>query len=556
MSTTTIPNYPHPCLAADENNSAVYLVGVNPAVQGRLEVNYVSMVNINTLTSSPVGSQVNTNQWSSGAPKACFIYPAKIYANSPLSVFQFGNHVSYSTTITPNGTILKGDGFVDNSFLSPKLFALSGSVGSFEWFLAMTNETGNPWAGIRLNFTDPSNDILDMELINYPTTAPLVAVGTYSTDTNPPSKGYSVVFDKYGQGQIFSASGSMVANMTNDANVLVLSAGVNVQMNSIILSDQAVPVTMVGTGYILDKAQDGSTIVYSITPERSSALQRIEVKGGSPPFSSAFAATAMNKQIITYAPSTSGSPTFNSFDTTTRTWGGPGLMSNGGGGGGGTNPTSDPTPESSKTPVAAVIGGVAAALAGIALVVFLFIRQRRKSQQQHKRTENPESVHHTDSTDKASGGRGSQMDYLQELPPMQQVQYYQNLSYEQQYPSSSTIFVPPPPPVNPNAVTSFAAFRPTSTDSAPSELNLTPYGSPYVSPSPYSNNANRGSIYSATPLATTATDQDYSYTKSRASSYGGSGTPLSPQVYPQPQDEKNNPRSPQSFGSTSPNNSP
>ncbi|KAK3839701.1 MAG: hypothetical protein J3R72DRAFT_447392 [Linnemannia gamsii] len=550
MSATTIPNYPHPCLAADETNSAIYLVGVNPAVQGRLEVNYVSMVNINTLTSSPVGSQVNTNQWSSGAPKACFIHPAKIYANSPLSVFQFGNHVSYSTTITPNGTILQGDGFVDNSFLSPKLFALSGSVGSFEWLLALTNETGNPWAGIRLNFTDPSNDILDMELTNYPTTAPLVAVGTYSTVTSPPSKGHSVVFDKYGQGQIYSASGSIVANMTNDANVLVLSAGVNVQMNSITLSDQAVPVTMANTGYILDKAQDGSTIVYSITPEKSSALQRIDVKGGSPPFSAAFAATSMNKQIITYAPSTSGSPTFNSFDTTTYTWGGPGLMSNGGGGGDGVNPISEP----SKTPIAAILGGAVAALVVIALATFLFIRQRRKNQQQHKRTDNPESVHHTDSTDKANGGLGSQMNYLQDLPSMQQVQYYQTLSYEQQFPPSPTIFVPPPPPVNPNAVTSFEAYRPTSTDGAPSELNITPYGSPYVSPSPYRNNANRDSTYSATPAATTATDQDYSYTKSRGSSYGGSGTPLSPQVYPQ--DEKNNPRSPQSFASASPNPSP
>ncbi|KAF9910581.1 hypothetical protein EC991_006140 [Linnemannia zychae] len=79
-----------------------------------------------------------------------------------------------------------------------------------------------------------------MELINFPTTSPMIAVGTYSTVTDLPSKGYSVNFDKLGRGQIFSASGSMIASMTNDVNVLVLSPGVNVQMNSITQTNQAV----------------------------------------------------------------------------------------------------------------------------------------------------------------------------------------------------------------------------------------------------------------------------------------------------------------------------
>ncbi|KAF9150666.1 hypothetical protein BG015_007512 [Linnemannia schmuckeri] len=120
--------------------------------------------------------------------------------------------------------------------------------------------------------------------------------------------------------------------MSNADNVIVLSAPTNVQMNSIKLTEEAVPVTMTITGYILDKAADGSTVVYSITPVTSTSLQRVDVKGGSPSFSKSYAATALNKQIITYSPSVSGNSTFNSFETATQTWSGAGLMNNGGGG--------------------------------------------------------------------------------------------------------------------------------------------------------------------------------------------------------------------------------
>lgn len=61
------------------------------------------------------------------------------------------------------------------------------------------------------------------------------------------------MFDKLGQGQIFASTGSVTATIANDVNVMVLSAPTNVQMNSIKLTDEAVPVTMTTTGYILDK---------------------------------------------------------------------------------------------------------------------------------------------------------------------------------------------------------------------------------------------------------------------------------------------------------------
>ncbi|KAF9920239.1 hypothetical protein FBU30_009973 [Linnemannia zychae] len=542
---TTIPNYPNPCLAADEANSAVYLVGVAPAIQGRLEVNYISVININAPTSSPVGTQVNTLHWSSGAPKACFIYPSKAFANSPLAVYQFGENLSYNTVIAPNGTIVKPSGFVENSFLSPKLFALTGSVGAFNWFLAMTNDT-SPWAGIRQNFTDPGYDLYDLGLTNYPTKAPLVAVGTYSVVANPPSKGYAVVFDQSGQGEIFAAEGSVLATISNDIHVTILGLPTAVQMNSIKLSAQAIPVTMTNTGYLLDKASDGSTVIYSIAPGSSANLMRIDVNGGRPPFVASMAATAMNNQIITYSPSISGSPTFNSFDTTTMTWSGPGLMTDG------DKPPINPDPAKS-TPLGAIIGGAVGGLLVIAIAIFLIVRYRRKNQQ-NKSTENPSAAHQPKSGNNTNNGIGGQKDHLEDLPQMQYAQYYQAQPYEtqqkqqQQYVAMSPAgFIPPPPSVNPYAVTSFEAYRPTSTDEVPSEINVNPYELSYVNPTSYT----RESIYPASP-STTTTNADYSYAKSRGSSYIGSNgasplPPQGPQLYPQNEESNTSARSPQSL---------
>ncbi|KAF9328113.1 hypothetical protein BGZ91_001144 [Linnemannia elongata] len=533
----TIPSYPNPCLAADDANNAIYLVGVSPAIQGRLEVNYVSMIDVNAPMSSPVGSQVNTNQWSSGAPKACFIHPATTYANRPLSVTQFGNNVSYGTLITPSGTILGGSKFINSSFVSPKLFALTGSVAPFDWLVTLTTDAVSPWAAVRLNFSNPDNDLQDAGLTNYPTSTPLIVVGTYSTVPGPPSKGYAVVFDKLGQGQIFASTGSVTATIANDVNVMALSAPTNVQMNSIKLTDEAVPVTMTTTGYILDKAPDNSTVIYAITPETSSSLQRVDTKGGSPPFSKSYAATALNKQIVTYTPSVSGNPTINSFDTTTQTWSGPGLMNN--------NIT---TAEPSGVPIGAIIGG-AVGLVVIALAIYFCVRHRRKSQLQQQKPTPPAITESLESgryegprTANVAGGGGDfgvQKDQQQEMSQMQQIHYYQ--------PQTS-------PTRQPKCI-----YRPTSIDEAPSESNSTPYASLYISPSP---NAYRVSTVSAqtTPVVSaaevaavaTTSSPEYSHAKSRGSSYGGSsnGTPLSPQLYAE--DEKGHARSPQTFASLSP----
>ncbi|KAI8597319.1 hypothetical protein EDD21DRAFT_221344 [Dissophora ornata] len=139
-------------------------------------------------------------------------------------------------------------------------------------------------------------------------------------------------------------------------------------MNGITLTSNAFSLTMIGVGYILDKATDGTTVMYSINPSQSTKLQRVSVSGNVPSFSGGMAAASVGNKIVTYSAASNNAVTFNSFDTVALDWSGPGLVN-------GSNSGSS----SSSVPVGAIVGGVVGGLAVIALVAFLFIRHRRAS---------------------------------------------------------------------------------------------------------------------------------------------------------------------------------
>ncbi|KAF9333392.1 hypothetical protein BGZ91_011268 [Linnemannia elongata] len=321
-----IPSYQQACLAPDTRNSAVYLVGGSSSVAGLLEVNYISLTNINAPTIRSIGSNVNTLKWAAGAPKACFPAPSSDQANSVIKVIQFGHGASYMSYISPEGVVADPTSFAGLEFQSPKLF---GQI-----------------TGLYPSAVDP-----------------LLSVGTYTPTSVGDSHGYSVVFDKQGKGQVFTAIGSDQATVNNTISVLVLSNPGNVNMNGIVLSSDAVSVTMGDTGYILDKSKDANTIVlYSITPGSSSTLQKVSNNGDAPAFFPSIAVAALNKQLVVYSAPPGGTPYFNSFDTTTGTWGGINLIH-------------APGPSGSKS-VGAIIGGVVGGLLVIALLAFLFFRRR------------------------------------------------------------------------------------------------------------------------------------------------------------------------------------
>ncbi|KAK5798917.1 hypothetical protein F5H01DRAFT_327173 [Linnemannia elongata] len=367
-----IPSYQQACLASDTRNSAVYLVGGSSSVAGLLEVNYISLTNINAPTIRSIGSNVNTLKWAAGAPKACFPAPSSDQANSVIKVIQFGHGASYMSYISPGGVVADPTSFAGLEFQSPKLFGWVGSFTTsnynvFHMYAVSASPTTlehSHWISLRLSFLTEGGSLSDQNTGLYPSAVdPLLSVGTYTPTSSGDSQGYSVVFDKQGKGQVFTATGSDQATVNNTISVLVLSNPGNVNMNGIVLSSDAVSVTMGDTGYILDKSKDANTIVlYSITPGSSSTLQKVSNNGDAPAFFPSLAVAALNKQIVVYSAPPGGTPYFNSFDTTTGTWGGINLIH-------------APGPSGSKS-VGAIIGGVVGGLLVIALLAFLFFRRR------------------------------------------------------------------------------------------------------------------------------------------------------------------------------------
>ncbi|KAG0215026.1 hypothetical protein BGX33_001586 [Mortierella sp. NVP41] len=197
------------------------------------------------------------------------------------------------------------------------------------------------------------------------------------------------------------------------------------------------------TGFILDKANDGTVVVYSITPSTSFALKTVINKGASPLFLISMAATALNQHIVTYSYPDGGDAYFNSFDTTTGTWSGPKLTLQ-------QSPTPTPTSTSSpgsepKSSLGTIIGGAIGGLAVFAIALAFFIRHRRQGY--HKAgTDKPQEDNNADSPDK-----------------------------EHQHPNS---YIPPPPLVK--------SFESNS-------MEPSPHGPQYVSPTSFRESTVSGS---------------------------------------------------------------
>ncbi|KAH7049832.1 hypothetical protein BKA57DRAFT_461322 [Linnemannia elongata] len=292
-------------------------------------------------------------------------------------VVQFEPSKTQFTSFRPSdaGTMDVARNLTNPAFVSPRLFSLSGYFGAYEVFNVFTNfATNSVWMGVRLNYTDGVDQVRDSVLTNYPTRTPLFALGTYTSSLSTTTQGYSIVFDTTGQGQAYPALGNVAPVLGPQDHILSLGSPYNVNLNGATLTPDAVPVTMANTGYILDKGSDGSTVVYSITPDQSSMLHRVSITGG-PPFSPFMAATALNKQIVTYSSNNSPlssmtGPILNIFDIVTGTWSGPGLMD-------GSSPSSsaggypgyNQPAQQQEVPIGAIVGG---AIGGLVVLIFSF----------------------------------------------------------------------------------------------------------------------------------------------------------------------------------------
>ncbi|KAK3839699.1 MAG: hypothetical protein J3R72DRAFT_511520 [Linnemannia gamsii] len=428
-SRVPVPSYSQACLAADEINNSFYLVG-SPTI-GVLDVNYVTDSTASNVDF--IATQHDPSTWNTDARKACFRSPTSKGANSPSN----------------------------RSFVSPKLYAWSGQMPDYDVFAAFSffAPVGyTKWLAIRQTFREiDSGSLSRFDLGHFPSDDPLLALGTYTPSTDTTSLGHTVVFDKFNQAMSYATSSNSLSIKGSPNPVMTLSSSIPVSMNNIILSSEAIPLTMSTTGYILDRAKDGiSTVIYTITPSVSLSLNEVNSAGPSPPFSTSMAAAALSQRIITYTARDAQYAYFNSFDTVTRTWSGPNLVSKNGG------------------QIGAIVGGVIGGLVVIVIAIIFFIRRRHRNHQSLSTiSPKPEVGSAPENID------GSDLDYVQFAPA---------------YPLPPS-FVPPPPSLPFNSGKDFnSAHHVYQSMSAESDLTVLdpnhPYrpsyvSSPYVAPTSY-----------------------------------------------------------------------
>ncbi|KAK3828675.1 MAG: hypothetical protein J3Q66DRAFT_435168 [Benniella sp.] len=373
---SSVPSFENACIApAVTGPSDVWLLGVGYA--GRLEAYIVSLANLNAPSARLIAAQVDSDAWTGLAERGCYPFVNTMNdPNSPILMQQFGI-LSYGTYVFPNGTIGPTGYFTNTTFVSPKMFSLSPAVDGINWFNALTNKrsiyTNSRWTGIRWrsNWALDARGSRDNALTEYPTDTPLLSVGTFELKASGSNSGYHTVFDTYGSGMVYSTVASSAPINNTFDNLLTLANPQPVDMNGITLSEKSIPVTMNSVGYILDQASDDTTMVYAISPSRDATLRRVGALSDVLPFKSSMAASYMNNKIVVY--SSQGKPVFNTFDTVTRKWSGPGLVKSQ------LQVSDDLDDTSSKMPLAAIIGGVVGGLVVIAVAVFLIIRHRRKT---------------------------------------------------------------------------------------------------------------------------------------------------------------------------------
>ncbi|KAF9140252.1 hypothetical protein BGX30_006788 [Mortierella sp. GBA39] len=445
----SIPAYSKPCLvpAPAAGNNTVYLVGINSSQESTLVAHTVNLTNINAPTANPFASQTNLLSWSSLQPLACYSYPGHTNpTTAPFLVVQFGAFTTHFANIETSGIVGQSIYFPEVAFNSPKNFAVNGAASGSDWVLAVTNTTvigtNSYWAGIRFNATTLSSSNYNFGMSSSPASNPLLTVGTYTVDSTL-GVGYTTIFDYAGGAIMYNTTGSLSTITTPDERIISLNNNVTVAMSGIALTANAIPVTMKDTAYILDQGSDGSTIVHYLQPGKSSTLNTLAIKGQVPRFSNLLTATALDTRIVTYSSYNNLSPAFNSLDTTTGTWSGPGLIDSTIGGGG-TSPYSpgsgDSSPSSSNgansgggdsksSSIGAIVGGVVGGLVVIALVAFLFIRNRR--QKNAVPVEPKPADTNTNSQD--PNQHGSSMQMQQKYAQQQHQQQPQIYDQQQQY---------------------------------------------------------------------------------------------------------------------------
>ncbi|KAG0271327.1 hypothetical protein BGZ95_000875, partial [Linnemannia exigua] len=284
-----IPRYPNSCLApSSTSNTTIFLVGVSPSVNGRLEINSIDLSDINTPHVNLTTYNEEVLFWRSQSTLFCHNYPNyKSPKDSQhvdtIHIQQFEPGWTFDTNIYPSGgKIDLPSYFPEVALTSARNYMIVGHSESASWSLAHTNTTnavsGSKWTTFQLNPVDSFKVFSDDHMDRFPAANPFLSVGTYIMGSEVPARGHAIIFDTASSGWIYPTAGYVVGSDTYGGNMLQLESPISVSMENITLTNAAVGVSMGFDAYILDK-------------------------------------------IVVYSSNTNG-PRLNIFDPFTRTWSG------------------------------------------------------------------------------------------------------------------------------------------------------------------------------------------------------------------------------------------
>ncbi|KAG0267547.1 hypothetical protein DFQ27_008688 [Actinomortierella ambigua] len=408
-----LPQYQFPCIVPDTTASnVVFLAGVTN--NSTLEINKVNLANVAAPSLKPVAQSTNTTLWARDMALVCDIFNGDPYRfnGAPIMLSLFSGAVEPAAeednphtgvsgpplvmaVVANNGTFVSTQSVPGPWLIGGGLYSNTGASGKYIWYTGFHNKAqggrASAWFAIAVA-DDGSGGLYSFQLSMVPTTTPLLSIGTFMASTTLlPATGYLSIFDKKGGGLTYTVSSrAAVNNGATDNSIQTLSSPTAIKMNGIMLTKDAIPVTMGPKGYIVDKASSGVTILYTIQPSSTDIpeLQLVNVSGNVPPFLRKRASTSLGTQLVFYGgwdEFGSASNNFYVYDTITNSWGGQGLVpappipTNGSGGpgtGGDGGQTSNPA--NAGTNLAGIIGGSVAGIVVLALAFFFAIRHRRR----------------------------------------------------------------------------------------------------------------------------------------------------------------------------------
>ncbi|KAF8934492.1 hypothetical protein BGZ52_004307 [Haplosporangium bisporale] len=367
---STLPTFSFSCIAADNAGNPV-LFGVN---SGRLEAHAIDLTNALAPTSTLISATSTPSGWDAQSNLGCYSYAGNAPSPSyPINILQFGATNNLQVQFYPNGTWVSPVETTTASTLnyqSPKLFSLVGSTNGWNWFVARTTSTGGTasWRGVRAG---ARIDAGPQDLM--PGSEPLFTVGAIAQDIANFGNGFLFSFDQSGSaGTAYQAVGNKKPdrNLTSTESLLNLTKVNAVNMNSLVVTQDAIPLASGFSAFVVDKSPAGLISVMSIDPRSFNyKLVQSPVTGPSPVFLSGQSAASVSSKIIVYGGTSPSGPSNNihSFDIISGTWSGPALADapNGNGAKSGLSP--------------AIIGGAVAGVLVLLAVLGLFVYRRRRS---------------------------------------------------------------------------------------------------------------------------------------------------------------------------------